>query len=279
MKPLQAAVSYEASGDDLTDDDLAIMCGSHNGEPEHLAAVDAVLDRAGLTEIDLLCPAAWPLDVDAAATGDGVKRRISHNCSGKHAGKLLACARRGWDKSSYLLPDHPLQERITAAVCSIIGVTRVELGTDGCGAPVHGLTLEGMAVLYARLVTGERLGSLADAVQGCFAAMSARPYLVGGRKREDTAIMQASRDVVVKAGAEGLLCAAVRSLGLGVAVKVSDGAVRAAGPVLIEALVQIGALGREETARLAPFARPPLLGGSEPVGEICPDFSLERPQS
>src|SRR4051812_35461607 len=137
MKPLQATVSLSVMGnEDLPERCLAVMCASHNGEPVHIETVRAILDRAGLGEGDLRTPADFPLDVDWAASA-GERRRIFHNCSGKHAGKLLACVRSGWDTAGYLDPGHPLQQRILAAVRAGTGVDDPPIGVDGCGAPVH----------------------------------------------------------------------------------------------------------------------------------------------
>ena len=106
--------------------------------------------------------------------------------------------------------------------------------------------------------------------------MLAEPYLVGGRDRDDTAVMQATGDVVAKEGAEALDCAAVLSSGLGVAVKISDGSSRAAGPALIHALEQVGGLERSHVSALAERARPAVLGGGRPVGDLEPVFTLRR---
>ena len=159
-----------------------------------------------------------------------------HDCSGKHAGMLLACVRRGWSPSTYLRRSSPLQRRVTRAVQQATGETDVAIGVDGCGAPVHGVALAAMATLYARLAETERMGPLAETADRAIEAMLAEPYLVGGRDRDDTAIMQVTGDVVAKEGAEALNCAALLSSGLGVAVKVADGGSRAAGPALMHAL-------------------------------------------
>jgi L-asparaginase II len=133
-----------------------------------------------------------------------------------------------------------------------------------------------MATLYARFAETERLAPLAEETDRAIEGMLAEPYLVGGRDRDDTAVMQATGDVVAKEGAEALDCAAVLSSGLGVAVKISDGSSRAAGPALIHALEQVGGLERSQLSALADRTRPAVLGGGRPVGDLEPVFTLRR---
>jgi L-asparaginase II len=277
MKPLQAAVSLQAigRGEDLQDAEVAVMCASHNAEPVHLEAVARILGRAGLHTSDLRCPPGWPLDLEAIASSGGPRREL-HNCSGKHAGMLLACVRRDWDVGGYRDPGHPLQRRVFAAVLAGAGLARVEMGVDGCGIPVHGLPVSRMATLYARLSRPEWLHDLRPWAERAVSAMMAQPYLVAGRNRDDTALMTEADGIAAKAGAEGLLCAAILDSGLGVAVKVHDGGWRAAGPALIHALALLEVLDQPTLERLHGFARPRVLGGGDPVGEVVADFELDR---
>lgn len=274
MKPLQAAVSLRAIDDDLPDDELAVMCSSHNGEAVHVSAVTALLGRGGFSEDDLGCPPSWPLDPRAAAEA-GRERRLLHNCSGKHAGKLLACRRQGWETKGYLDPSHPLQARIHSGVLGFTRLDEVSMGVDGCGSPVHGLPLASMAVLYVRFGSDDVWGGLGEPARRCTAAMRAHPYLVAGRARVDTALMEAAPGVFVKGGSEGLLCAGVPERSLGVAVKVADGNSRAAGPALISVLRQLEVLDDAVVDSLQAQARPPVLGGGRVIGELRAAVHLE----
>ena len=274
-KPLQASVALGAIGEGLPDREVAIACASHNGEPVHVGAVRAVLRRAGLEADALRNPPGWPLDAQAMARAQH-KHKLLHNCSGKHAAMLLACVRRGWDPETYPRASHPLQRRIQRAVVAAAGVDRVAMGVDGCGVPVHGMPLRAMATLYARLAEPERLGSFAPTAERCVEAMLAEPYLIGGRRRDDTDIMQATGDVVAKAGAEGLGCAAVLPSGLGVAVKVADGGYRAVPPALIASLASVDGLTAAHVKALGQHARPSLAGGDRTVGHLEPVLRLDR---
>jgi L-asparaginase II len=265
MKPLQASVSLGLAGDDLPDREVAVMCASHNGEPVHVDAVRAILSRAGLGVDALQTPPDRPID-EASAVNVPVPRPEYHNCSGKHAGMLLASVRRGFDPASYRDPSHHLQVEIGEAVMRAAGQDPAALGVDGCGVPVHALPLTAMAVLYARLAAGRVPGG-----ERALQAMRAEPYLVAGRHRVCTAVMEHA-SVAVKTGAEGMMCAAVPDRGIGVALKIEDGASRAADPAIVRVLALLDLLDPDEVPA---FARPPVLGGGRPVGELVAGFSLD----
>jgi len=267
MKPLQAAVSLKAIGEPPPDREVAVMCASHNGEPVHVGAVQAVLSRAGLGPDALRNPPGWPLDPQAMAASH-LPHRLLHNCSGKHAGMLLACVRAGWDPATYVRPAHPLQRRVRRAVLRAAGLTDVTIGVDGCGVPVHGMPLRSMATLFARLTDPDRLGDIAPHAAGAVRAMLAEPYLVGGRDSHDSEIMRVTGNVLAKRGAEALECAATLASGLGVAVRIDDGGARAGAPALIAALLKIDGLTEAQVRELPALAGPPVMGGDTPVGRL-----------
>jgi L-asparaginase II len=273
MKPLQAAVSVTAIDLPLPDREIAVIAASHNGEPVHVGTVRAVLERAELDVEALRNPPGWPLDAESMAASQH-KHKLLHNCSGKHAGMLLACVRAGWDPATYLRASHPLQRRVTRAVRRATGLDDLEMGVDGCGVPVHGMPLRSMATLYARLTRPDGLAGVAPAADRVTQAMRSEPYLVGGRHRVDTDVMQATDDLVVKSGAEALECAAVLSSGIGFAVKIEDGGSRASAPALIRALDQMGALSAGQRRALAHHASPPVSGGGKRVGSLDAVFDL-----
>jgi len=278
MKPLQASVSIRRIPAALADDLVAVACGSHNAEPDHVRVVRRLLRAGGASESMLRCPEAFPSRTEDAIRA-GKVRRVFYNCSGKHAAMLAACIGAGWSTANYLEPGHPLQREILGAVRRATGVDAPAIGVDGCGVPVHGVPLSAMATLFARLTRPERLGVLEPATARAVAAMRAHPFLVAGTGRSDTLLMSAIPGIVSKVGAEALHCAAVLEDGVGVAVKIADGGDRAAGSALVRALSQFGAIGREDLGRLASVARPPVLGGGRPVGEMVAEFRLRRPRS
>ncbi|MBI3893632.1 MAG: asparaginase [Candidatus Wallbacteria bacterium] len=192
--------------------ELAIMCGSHAAEREHLETVRAILSRAGAAEGDLAC-----------GIPPGKGSRIYHNCSGKHAGMLLYCAARGFQKSGYTSPQHPLHERILNEVLKLSRSVRPEVPVliDGCGAPVPALPLEKIAWLYAQLAKPTGLpANLAASLAKVAAAMRAYPVMVNGTGRFDTRLNEITHgQILAKCGADGLSCLAHRDSGIGIAVK------------------------------------------------------------
>ena len=263
MKPLQATVSVTLAGDDLDAREVAVACASHNGEPVHVATVRGILERAGLDVGSLRCPPSLPID-QASALEAGEARPEYHNCSGKHAAMLLACVRRGFAPETYVDVDHPLQAAVLEAVRAAAGEPHA-VGVDGCGVPVHALPLSAMATLFARLAAGRLEGS-----PRIVEAMLAEPYLVAGRDRVCTAVMEGGQ-AIVKVGAEGLVCAGLPDRGIGVAIKIEDGAARALDPAIVQALVSLGACDPD---RVEAFARPAVKGGGRRVGELVPAFDL-----
>ena len=267
VKPIQAAVSAAVGWTTQSSRHRALACSSHNGEPEHVLVACEILEAAGLDASRLGCPPAWPYRASDIAHA-GEKRRVQHNCSGKHAAFLAACAAAGFPLESYLAPDHPLQQRILERITDLAGARPEALLTDGCGAPTPVLPLAAMARAFlATLETPEH------------DAMLAHPFLVGGTERLDTAVLEAG--VLTKAGAEGLSCAAGRvqiehgpvAIGtpLGVAVKARDGSIRGRTPALLGVLAALGLLDAEAVPEA--IAHPPTLGGGRHVGRA----ELQRP--
>jgi L-asparaginase II len=266
-KPFQAAVS-QACGAGLGREQIALACASHDGEPVHVALVESILASAGLTANDLRNPPGWPLAGSAqrrlAASGHTAASRLWHNCSGKHAAMLAATVASGWDPSTYLSPDHPLQVRITDSIRDVAGPVE-PIGVDGCGAPVFATTARGMGRAFARL-------SVADEFLEIFDAMHAFPALVSGVDNVDAAIAT-QLDAVAKRGAAGAIGIGLRGR-LGIAVKVWGGSGLIAGVAGLAALDQLGALTPFARERLQPHSHPVVKGGGEAVGRFEPRLEL-----
>jgi L-asparaginase II len=221
-KPLQA-LPLVAAVPDLPEHELAIACASHLASPEQLAAVTALLVRAGAGEDELEC----------GAEGDPPSR-LRHNCSGKHAGMLLLSRVRGWSLAGYRLPEHPAQQAALATVAAAVDAAPAEIptATDGCGVVTFALPLERMALAFSRLP------GLDGGARVC-GAMRARPELIRGKRSPDTVLMRERDGWTAKGGAEGVLCASGPD-GVGVALKVIDGSGRAVGPALAAFLAELG---------------------------------------
>jgi L-asparaginase II len=186
------------------------------------------------------------------------------NCSGKHAAMLATCVGQGWPTAGYLDAQAPVQRALTATLERLAGEPVRHLAVDGCGAPQHALTLRGLARAFTTIATG------GGACRRTAAAMTARPDLVGGSGREVTDLMAGIPGLVAKDGAEGVFAAALPD-GSAVAVKVVDGATRAAVPVLVAGLRALGV----EAEVLDRLAATPVLGGGVPVGVLRPAAALQ----
>ncbi|MBA2440970.1 MAG: asparaginase [Rubrobacter sp.] len=246
-KPLQAlpvVTSGAAAAFGLSARELAVVCGSHNGEDGHLSAVRSILEKAGLSERDLQSGAHPPLHAPSAdrLRRSGERPRPLHgNCSGKHAGMLAVSVHEGWETGSYRSPDHPVQRLALGVVAGVCNVEpdRISLANDGCGVPAFALPLGSLAAGFARLASGRNLpGELEAAAGEVRAAMGEYPWMVAGTGRFDTQLMQET-GLVAKGGAEGVLAVGSPD-GWGLAIKVSDGSGRAVAPVACSLLRRRG---------------------------------------
>jgi L-asparaginase II len=261
LKPLQALGMLRARWRPDDDGDLALACASHVGSPVHRERVATALAAAGLGEDDLGCPPELPMGTAEQrahlAAGLGPSR-LAMNCSGKHAAMLRTCLTNGWPTATYLDRDHPLQQALAATVAEACGEPIAATAVDGCGAPLFGLSLTGIARAYARLATATSGPERAVA-----AAMQAHPVLVEGEDEAVTRLLRAVPGLVAKDGAEGVFAAGLPD-GTGVALKIDDGATRAADAAMAQVLRELGV--RAEV--LDALVTAPVLGGGVPVGEL-----------
>lgn len=259
VKPLQA-IGMLQIGLELDGAPLSIATGSHSGEPEHVECVRTTLASAGLSVADLQCPPALPMSEaarDAVLAAGGGPHRMYMNCSGKHAAMLTTCMANDWPTETYLDPQHPLQLHLRAVLTDYAGAALEPLTVDGCGAPLFGMSLTGLATAFLRLAEESgRTRVVAD-------SMRAHPFFVAGTGREDTDLMTAYPPLLSKAGAEGVHAVALPGKGA-VVVKIDDGNERARMPVIVAGLRLLGLGG----AMLDRLESAPVLGGGQPVGAI-----------
>lgn len=287
--PLVQTLGSGRNGFELSDADLGLICASHSGGPQHVERALELLRKGDFTEADLLCGAHAPLDsrYEEELRASGREPSPLHNnCSGKHAGMLLACRLLGLPAADYIAPSHPLQRKISAEMERFTGVPVAELrtGTDGCSVPTFHLSLSAAARAWAALAA-PRLTDLpegpAAAAERILKAMARAPEMVAGPSRFTTRLVQVTGGRVVgKEGAEGLYCMAVRGpVALGVALKIADGSDRARDGVAMEILRQIGSLSGEEFEDLEKegFYHPEIRNHRGlPVGRIVPELELEE---
>jgi L-asparaginase II len=251
VKPLQATAVL-GTGLALEGEELVLAAASHAGTPEHVAVVERMLSSAGLDESALQCPADWPLDSAARAvatppSGPG-PRRITMNCSGKHASFLAASVHAGWSTADYLDPAHPMQQAVATTIADYAGEPVAHWGIDGCHAPTPVISLAGLARAFGRLAAS---GSPLPA------AIVAHPWAIDGPGRDNTVTTEQT-GLIAKVGAEGVLVMATTG-GQAVAVKTLDGANRARTLVGLELLVRAGLVPRDRAdAVIAAVVEPEL---------------------
>jgi L-asparaginase II len=258
LKPIQALPLLESGAADafgLTPEHIALACASHSGEPMHTTRVAAWLKHIGLGEPDLACGAHAvryePVWRDMVRRGEA-PTRIHNNCSGKHTGFLSVAKHWGIATAGYERHDHPVQQAVAKALGELSGLSgEMPWGVDGCAAPNFALPLSGFARALAQFANPDAQAEpRADTMKRIVAAMTAHPELVAGTGRACTILMRsAGGRATVKTGAEGVFAAIIPERGLGVALKIDDGAGRAAETVMAALLDSLHMLGKDEAAR------------------------------
>jgi L-asparaginase II len=283
LKPLQALAFVEsgaADGAGLDDRHLALACASHNGEVRHTVTVARWLADMGLDDDALACGPqvpGWAPSAQALAQAGLKPCRVHNNCSGKHAGFLAAALAMGAPVAGYIGLDHPVQRHVFAALADLGGLGAAPpVGIDGCAAPNPAIPLSALARIMARFAVPDGLPpARASACRRIAAAMSAHPDLVAGHGRACTALMRdCEAGTVVKTGAEGVFVGILPSRGLGIALKIDDGATRASEAAITHLLVRLGALA-EDAPAAARFGRPEIRNtNGDAVGGIRPAASF-----
>jgi L-asparaginase II len=262
LKPVQALPFTAGGGVErfgFSQAQVALMCASHSGEPRHVEAVTDMLARARCIPADLQCGTHAPgfYEARGEVPPPPPYSPLQHNCSGKHSGMLAWCEQSGESKADYLAFDHPLQTTIRRAVATFTGVAEARLvpGIDGCSAPNYAVPLAALARAFARLASADVDPDYGMAPRVLADAMMKHPDMVSGERRSDLALMAAGRgDWVTKIGAEGVQAIGVRSQGIGIAIKVSDGQKRGLYPAIVAVLDALGLLDATAREALAPWA-------------------------
>ncbi|MEG3660954.1 asparaginase [Celeribacter halophilus] len=242
--PLITSGAADAKG--LTEEQIALSCASHQGAPIHTKRVSAWLNDLGLTENDLICGPQTPWDIptrNAQIKAESGKCRIHNNCSGKHCGFLTLTQHLGAGPD-YVDPEHPVQKAALDAFETVTGETSPGFGIDGCSAPNFATTLRGLGRAMGYFAGAREEGDRMERAAFRLAkAMRSYPDLVAGEGRACTELMRAAKGkVTIKTGAEGVFTAILPEQGLGVALKITDGATRASECAIAALLVKLGAL-------------------------------------
>ena len=294
-KPFQALPFVERGGMEhfhLTDRELAVMCASHHGTDDHVAVIQGIQKKIGVTADNLLCGMHTPSDKATAERmllNHEANSPLRHNCSGKHTGMMAHALLRGLAIDDYLNPSHPVQQTIFQTFSEMTGVPVEEMnfGIDGCSAPVFTVPMRAAAWAFARLADPSALPEpRRSSLQRIFRAMTANPDMVAGPGAFDTLLMQAGNGkILTKGGAEGYQAVSVLpgacgagSPGYGIVIKIADGDLtgRARCTVAVEVLKQLGALSTDQLSSLQEFCKRPQYNWRHiEIGEIRPVFKLQ----
>jgi len=269
--PFLASGGFDTLG--WGDEELALACASHGGEPEHVALAKRMLESIGLEEGDLACGPHEPLSprgVKCLRESGRTYTRLHNNCSGKHAAMLARAHTAGWPTQGYERHDHSVQRTCLAEVArwSDVPIDDMPIAIDGCGVTVMALSLERMARAYSRW---GRASAAGDALPSRTAAAVRRyPRLLGGTERFDTVLLEETQGAVIaKIGAEGVHSVTVPAAGIGLAIKVEDGAQRAQHIAVLGALQALGVLPAALPPRLKEWSAKPVRNTrGETVGEV-----------
>ena len=259
LQALPPVASGAADALALTDEELALACASHSGEEAHARTAAGMLAKAGVDVSVLECGTHWPYNEEAqrelARRGEAPSA-LHNNCSGKHSGFVcLACRMHGAGKgaeggaaslrgflSGYVRPEHPVMREVSAALQAATGwdLTKSARGIDGCSIPTHAVPLKNLALAFARVATGQGLSpEHARAATRLRRATARAPFFTSGSGKFDARVLaHFGERVYCKVGAEGVHCAAVPELGLGIAIKMDDGNNSRACEVVLAALLQ-----------------------------------------
>jgi L-asparaginase II len=274
LKPVQAVPLIESGAAGrfgLSDAEIALACASHSGEAMHTEPVARWLARIGCSAADLACGPQRPSNEATAIAMIKSGERwtpLHNNCSGKHTGFMTLARGLNAPVAGYEQHDHPVQravERTFAEMASLPG--DLPWGIDGCTVPNFAVPLSALARALAQFADPSGLSApRRQASQRILDAMRAHPELIAGTGRCCTLLMRQNPDIAVKTGAEGVYVAIVPSLGLGVALKIDDGATRASETAIASVLIALGVLPDDGTA--AALAHAPVLNTRKvPVGE------------
>lgn len=256
-KPFQAAAMIEMDAAryfGFTPPEIALAAGSHSGTRQHTDIVQGMMYKVGVTADELQCGAIPPLDraaYEELIASGGKPNTMTNNCSGKHTTMLAACRANGWDMHTYTRPEHPVQRGILdylARTCDY-EAEKIHLAPDGCGVPTFGLPLYNIALGFMRLAvaTAKQDGALGYVGQ----VMQQHPLVFSGERRIDAALVQVTETrLVVKDGAEAIVGVAIPERGIGIAMKISDGAQRAILPTLRHLLLERGYISGSEAQKL-----------------------------
>lgn len=248
-KPFQAIPVMKRRIDEiygLTGEEAALFAASHRGEAFHIDALESILRKTGIREEELHCCPTYPLNEDAKAErhrGRESKRRIFHNCSGKHAGLIALCKQEGWTSENYFRPEHPVQQEILETIASFAEFPKekIGMGVDGCGLPIFAIPLKSIGLSYLKLACPDLIGdaSIRLAAERIARLMNEFPDMIADTRFVCSTLLR-DPNLTAKGGAKGVYGIGLRKERLGISLKVSDGSEQVWPSIIASILTFIG---------------------------------------
>ncbi|QQZ10052.1 asparaginase [Heyndrickxia vini] len=283
-KPIQALpifLSTIIEKYNLTEEEAALFAASHRGEENHISALKSMLNKLPVEETDLYCPPSYPLNREPREKmirlGEQ-KRRLYHNCSGKHMGFVAVCKEMGYPVANYWEPNHPLQQHIAQILSTLseVPISKIKIGIDGCGVPVFAIPLSSMALTYLKLACPDLIedSKLRNAVQKLTNTMNHQYNMIASEHFICSVLLQ-DPNIVAKGGAQGVYCFGLKNERIAFALKVINGSEDVWPNIVASILDQIDYKNKETIQKLRRL-KPSLVkndSGIE-VGAIKERFAL-----
>lgn len=263
--------------------EMAIIASSHSGDAEHISILKSIIEKVGIDEEVLECgehaPTGKKANRDLISSGL-TPTKLHCDCSAKHIGLIAASKLSEINTKGYSKMEHPVQKRVEKVISEFCGVEtgKIVKGIDGCGVPVHAVPLKNIALAYANLCYENfKEGKYRKSQNYIASAMTMYPEMIGGEGRFDTILMRCFGDRLLgKFGAEGVYCIGILGEGVGIAFKVEDGNDRGVGPAVLETLLQMKIIKKDEIDRIKDLWNPAILNNNgEQVGEVRAVFKLK----
>ncbi|MBO0600610.1 asparaginase [Sporosarcina sp. E16_3] len=277
MKPIQAIPIFQTTIIEkykLSLEEAALFTASQRGEKYHQEALVKLIGKLGLSEEMLICGASYPLNdkpKEQYIWDHKPKRKLLHNCAGKHLGFLAYAKEKGYELSSYADPEHPLQKEILMQLVNLseTPIDNINSGVDGCGVPVYGVPLKNMAISYLKFVAPELIADkhLAQVVTQIGEVMNAHPEIVASHNFICTVLLE-DKNIIAKGGAQGVYCLALKKERISIAIKVLSGS-ELVWPVLVAELLEKLNYSNKETIFRLLAIRPKAIinDNGKPIGE------------
>ncbi len=283
-KPIQAIPLIKRGIDtkyNLSNKEITVMTGSHRAEPFHVTALESIIDKVKIDEDELICLPTYPLSMNAKEEilrNGGEKRRIYHNCSGKHMGILTLCTDMNCDKREYWNINSPAQQEILSHISMISGYPReqIKVGTDGCGVPVFAMPMKNLAMAYMKMACPDTIGDelTRDAVIKLTKLMNENYEMVSGTDLICSLLLM-DDNIVAKGGAKGVYCFGLRDERLGFSIKIIDGSEEEWPLIVASILEQINYKNKDTIDRIKRvFPRVIVNDNNKEVGESIVRFKL-----